>query len=201
MFGKFEGYVEGSASGTSGTDEELIAKFEGLLTKLQSAHPNPSTQKKAEVPAGPKVDYVAVFKDRVYKNHAALDEATKVYGNERLSQGVELWKGMLNGQIAVFQTMDAASKPLNFQFMTGPLLVTKKAIVKLGTGAACKPCGNHLRVIEDCVNLFSWYSIPCEATTTDYGMTLGDFFGAIDIRGMKMEAANDVAWYKAFRAC
>lgn len=201
MFGKFEGYVEGSSSGATGTDDELIAKFEELLTRLQNAHPNPSTQKKPEIPEGPVVDYVAVYKERVYQNHAALDALTQGYGNERLTQGVELWKGMVNGQVAVLQTMAASSKPLNFQFMTGPLLVTKKAIMKLGTGAACKPCGNHLRILEDCVNLFSWYSIPCEATTTDFGMTLGDFFGAIDIRGLKMEAANDSAWYKAFRAC
>jgi len=57
-----------------------------------------------------------------------------------------------------------------------------------------------LRVLEDCINLFSWFTIPVDATTTDFGITLGDFFGAIDFRGMKMEKPEDVAWYKAFRA-
>lgn len=108
---------------------------------------------------------------------------------------------MINGQVPVLQSMAVSAKPLSFEFLTKPLLENKKAIVKLGMGAACKPCGNHLRILEDCVNLFSWYSIRSDTTTTDYGMTLGDFFGAIEFRGLKMETPEDKAWYKAFRTC
>ena len=103
MVSKFEGYVEGSASGATGSEDELIAKFEGLLQRLESAHPNPSTQKKpAAASDGPALDYATLFKESVFNNHAALDEATKAYGNDRLNQGIELWKGMMNGQVAVF---------------------------------------------------------------------------------------------------
>lgn len=97
--------------------------------------------------------------------------------------------------------MAASKKPIDMTFLTKPLLANKKDLVKLGTGAACKPCGNHLRVLEDCINLFSWFTIPVQDSSTDFAMTLGDFFGAIDFRGMKMEKPEDIAWYKAFRAC
>lgn len=59
---------------------------------------------------------------------------------------------------------------------------------------------NHMRCIEDALNLFAWFLIPNEDKDAFFAQ-LADFYGAIDFVGTKLQGNDlDKKWYRAFRA-
>lgn len=57
---------------------------------------------------------------------------------------------------------------------------------------------NHIRCVEDSLNLFAWFMIPTEDTES-YMAQLADFYSTIDFMGGKLSEDLDKKWYKSFR--
>jgi len=58
---------------------------------------------------------------------------------------------------------------------------------------------NHIRCVEDSLNLFAWFQIPNDDKEV-YLAQLADFYGAVDFMGSKLQNEDiDKKWYRAFR--
>jgi hypothetical protein len=90
-----------------------------------------------------------------------------------------MYLDLLRSQEAVLATMASCSKPASIQFMANMAVEKKKAFFALGKPG--RAVGMHLRVLEDCVNLFCWFM--CSEKPDEFKESLGDFFGAIDFNG------------------
>lgn len=128
---------------------------------------------------------------------AALLEVTKQKGNEHLVTGVNHYLDMLRSQEAVLRTMASCKKTAALAFLAEMPKTKKKALFDLGRPG--RAVGTHLRVLEDSVNIFLW--MQCPQDKTEFKNAFDDFFGAIDMQGMKLAdmEAIDKKWYQAFR--
>lgn len=58
---------------------------------------------------------------------------------------------------------------------------------------------NHIRCVEDSLNLFAWFMIPTEDKDV-YMNQLTDFWSAIDFMGTKLQGDDlEKKWYRSFR--
>lgn len=113
-------------------------------------------------------------------------------------EAVGLYMELFKSQSAVLNTMAACTKPENMQFMTDIAREKKNKMIALEKKN--RPFMNHMRCMEDSVNLFAWFMIPNEDKDA-FMAQLADFYGAIDFVGTKLQGNDmDKKWYRAFRA-
>lgn len=117
--------------------------------------------------------------------------------NEGVTGAVNVYLDILKSQSAVFNTMASCSKPESVGFMLDIAKNKKKELIALEKKN--RKFMNHIRCVEDSINLFAWYQIPNE-DKEQYLAQLTDFYGAIDFMGNKMQDVDlDKKWYRAFR--
>ena len=110
-------------------------------------------------------------------------EVTKELKNEGILECVNLYLDIFKSQSAVFNTMASCSKPENPSFMVNIAKDKKNKMIALEKKN--RPFMNHMRCIEDSLNLFAWFLIPNEDKDA-YQAQLADFYGAIDFVGTKL---------------
>lgn len=71
-----------------------------------------------------------------------------------------MYLDILKSQSAVFNTMATSKKPENMQFMSTIATTKKKEMIAVERKH--RPFINHIRCIEDSLNLFVWFMIPNE---------------------------------------
>ena len=121
----------------------------------------------------------------------------KEIGNEGVTDSVNLYLDVLKSQSAVFNTMANCKKPDNVKFMVNIATDKKKDMIALERKN--RKYMNHIRCIEDSLNMFAWFQIPTEEKDA-FMAQLADFFGAIDFVGTKLQGEDlDKKWYRAFR--
>ena len=103
--------------------------------------------------------------------------------NEGVTQSVNCYIEILKSQSAVFNTMATCKKPDNVKFMVNIATDKKKDMIALERKN--RKHMNHIRCIEDSLNLFAWFMIPTEEKDA-FMAQLADFFGAIDFVGTKL---------------
>lgn len=122
----------------------------------------------------------------------------KELGNEGVTECVNMYLEILKSQSAVLNTMATSKKPENMQFMSAIAGVKKKEMIALERKH--RKYMNHMRCVEDSLNLFAWFMIPTEEKEV-YFAQLADFYGAIDFVGTKLQSEEiDKKWYRSFRA-
>lgn len=94
--------------------------------------------------------------------------------------------------------MASCKKPTDFGFMVELAKTNKNKMIALEKKN--RMFMNHIRCIQDSVNLFAWFMIPNEETEA-FMAQLADFYGSIDFVGTKLQGEErDKKWYRAFRA-
>ena len=94
--------------------------------------------------------------------------------------------------------MVTCKKPDDLQFLVAIAKDKKNKMIALEKKN--RKFMNHMRVIEDSVNLFAWFMIPNDDMEA-FMAQLADFYGAIDFIGGKLQDNDlDKKWFRAFRA-
>lgn len=199
--------------------EQQMAKFEQLMNRLEKATAAGGKLqaeammavleiKKAATPKGapepkfsfeaPPGDFEKIFKETCFKKVDTLLDVTKELNNEGVLECVNLYLEIFKSQSAVLTTMASCSKPENPQFMVN--IAKDKKNKMMAIEKKHRQFMNHIRCIEDSLNLFAWFLIPNEDKDAFYAQ-LADFYGAIDFVGTKLQN-NDLEkkWFRAFRS-
>lgn len=148
-------------------------------------------------PAGGSGNFDKLYKDACFGKVDALMAVCNEINNEGVTGAVNCYLDILKSQSAVFNTMASCKKPENVGFMVAIAGNKKKEMIALEKKN--RKYMNHIRVVEDSVNLFAWFQIPNE-NKDEYLAQLADFYGAIDFQGSKMQSEEiDKKWFRAFR--
>jgi hypothetical protein len=152
----------------------------------------------SSAPATGSGNYDKKFKETAMGKVDALLAVCNEINNEGVTGAVNLYLEILRSQSAVFNTMAACKKPEeNLGFMVAIAVNKKKDMIALEKKN--RKYMNHIRCVEDSLNLFAWFQIPNEDKET-YLAQLADFYGAVDFMGNKLQGEDiDKKWYRAFR--
>lgn len=222
LLNRLEGIVQQSEESVPQTQEQQIKKMESLVARLevaqaaggkvpagakevlqqikQPAAPAKSApaQPQAAAPSGGSGNYDVKFKSEAFGKIDELMACCKVINNEGVTEAVNLYLEVFKSQSAVFGTMASCKKPDNMQFMCNIAKEKKNKMIALEKKN--RKFMNHIRCVEDSLNLFAWFMIPNEEQEA-FMAQLTDFYGAIDFMGTKLQNdENDKKWYRAFRA-
>lgn len=210
-----EGIVQSAEKSVPKTNaDQQFQRMEQLLTRLEKATaaggtvPAGSTQAIQELkgsvsssspaPAGGSGNFDKLFKETAMGKVDALLAVCNEINNEGVTGAVNLYLEILRSQSAVFNTMAACKKPEeNLGFMVAIAVNKKKDMIALEKKN--RKYMNHIRCVEDSLNLFAWFQIPNEEKEA-YLAQLADFYGAVDFMGNKLQSEDiDKKWYRAFR--
>jgi hypothetical protein len=125
LLGRLEEYVSNAENSAAQNPDQLVAKLESLLNRLENANVGNSqvvakaqaiVASSAPVASSPGTGgngaFLTIFNEKCFKNVQALLDCTKNdIKNEQLVEGVNLYIEMLKSQEAVLKTMGTCKKP------------------------------------------------------------------------------------------
>ena len=173
------------------------ASMRGARPDLSAAGKAAEAQVAASTGGGSMMDYNDMFTEKCFGKIEVLMNVSKEVGNEGVIGAVNLYMEVFKSQSAVFNTMAICSKPADVQFMTQIARDKKKDMIALEKKN--RKFMNHIRCVEDSLNLFAWFMIPNDDKEA-YLAQLTDFYGAIDFIGTKLQNDDlEKKWYRSFR--